>query len=75
MNWAEWAGVPTEPFPKVVEWMGAIAARPATNKGVNLSDKFEMKEAIKTKEGAEEYAKLHSNWIMKGQEADQEKHQ
>ena len=26
------------------------------------------------REGEEEYAKMHSNWVMKGQTADQEKH-
>jgi len=25
-------------------------------------------------EGEEEYQKMHSQWVMKGQEADQEKH-
>lgn len=29
----------------------------------------------KTKEGAEEYAKFHSNWVMQGMKDDQEKHQ
>lgn len=74
VNWAEWAGVETKPFTEVVKWMDTINERPATKKGVNIPDKFEMKEAMKTKEGEEEYAKHHSNWVMKGQEADQEKH-
>lgn len=30
---------------------------------------------MKTKEGAEEYAKYHSNWVMQGMKSDQEKHQ
>lgn len=34
-----------------------------------------MKEAMKTKEGEEEYAKHHSNWVMLGMKEDQEKHQ
>lgn len=54
--------------------MEAINARPATQKGVNIPDKFEMKEAMKTKEGEEAYAKHHSNWVMRNQEADQGKH-
>ena len=29
---------------------------------------------MKSKEGAEEYAKYHSNWVMKGMKQDQEKH-
>lgn len=74
VNWAEWAGVPTRPFPAVQEWLDAINARPAIQRGVNVPEKFEMKEAMKTKEGEEEYAKMHSNWVMKGQDKDQETH-
>lgn len=54
--------------------MDTINERPAVQEGVNIPEKFEMKEKMKTKEGEEEYAKHHSNWVMKGQEADQEKH-
>ena len=64
----------TKPFPNVEKWMDTISKRPAVEKGVNVPEKFEMKEAMKTKEGAEEYAKHHSNWVMTGQKADQEKH-
>lgn len=74
VNWAEWAGIPTKPFPEVQKWLETIQQRPAIERGVNVPDKFEMKEAMKTKEGEEAYAKMHSNWVMKGQEADQEKH-
>ncbi|GAB7347563.1 hypothetical protein MBLNU459_g4452t2 [Dothideomycetes sp. NU459] len=74
VNWAEWAGVDTQPYPEIVEWMEAINARPATVKGCNIPDKFEMKEAMKTKEGEEDYTKHHSTWVMKGQEEDQKKH-
>lgn len=55
--------------------MDTIAARPAVQKGVNIPEEFEMKRAMKTKEGEEEYAKHHSGWVMQGQKADQEKHQ
>lgn len=51
-----------------------IAARPATQKGVNIPEPFEMKEKLKTKEGEDEYAKYHSNWVMQGQKADQAKY-
>ena len=55
--------------------MTTIQERPATKKGVIIPDgSFEMKEKLKTKEGEEEYAKHHSNWVMKGQDADQKKH-
>lgn len=74
VNWAEWAGVDTKPFPKVEKWMQAIASRPATQKGVNIPEKFEMKEAMKTKSGEEQYAKHHSNWVMKGMEDESGKH-
>lgn len=62
VNWAEWAGVPTKPYSEIEKWMAEINSRPATEKGCNVPDKFEMKEAMKTKEGEEEYAKHHSNW-------------
>ncbi|KAL9091449.1 MAG: hypothetical protein Q9165_004835 [Trypethelium subeluteriae] len=74
VNWAEWAGLDTERFPNLTSWLETINKRPAVQKGVNVPDKFEMKEAMKTKEGEEEYAKHHSNWVMQGQKADQEKH-
>lgn len=74
VNWAEWAGVSLDNFPEVNEWLGVIQQREATQKGVSIPEKFEMKEAMKTKEGENEYEKHHSNWVMKGQEADQEKH-
>jgi len=39
-----------------------------------VPEPFKMKEKMKTKEGEEEYAKYHSNWVMQGQNADQENH-
>lgn len=74
VNWAEWAGVAIKSFPDVQIWLEAIQKRPAVQKGVDVPDKFEMKEAMKTKEGEEEYAKHHSNWVMKGQEEEMGKH-
>ncbi|KAK5019935.1 Glutathione S-transferase 2 [Cryomyces antarcticus] len=74
VNWAEWAGVETKPFARMQKWLETIQQRPAVEKGVNIPDKFEMKEAMKTKEGEEEYTKYHSSWVMRGQEADQENH-
>ena len=46
INWAEWAGVPTKPFSEVQTWLEAIQKRPAVERGVNVPDKFEMKEAM-----------------------------
>ena len=54
--------------------METIQQRPAVDRGVNVPDKFEMKEKMRTKEGEEEYAKHHSNWVMQGMKEDQEKH-
>lgn len=73
VNWAEWAGVQTKPFPSLQRWLETIQKRPAVDRGVNIPDKFEMKEAMKTKEGEEEYAKYHSNWVMQGMKDDSEK--
>jgi hypothetical protein len=33
----------------------------------DVPEKFKMKEKMRTKEGEEEYAKYHSDWVMKGQ--------
>lgn len=64
----------TKAFPRIEKWMEEINRRPATQKGVNIPGKFEMKEAMKTKEGEEDYARHHSNWVIQGQKADQETH-
>lgn len=74
VEWHRWAGVELDAFPRIQKWKEAIEKRPATEKGLNVPDKFELREAMKTKEGEEEYAKHHSNWVMQGQKADQEKH-
>lgn len=77
VEWHRWAGVELDVFPKILAWKKAIGERPATEKGLNVPGKFELREAMKTKEGEEEYAKHHSNWVMQGQkhwETDQEKH-
>lgn len=75
VNWAEWAGISLEPYPHVKAWLQNIQERPAVEKGVNVPEKFEMKEAMKTKEGEEEYAKHHSNWVIAGQNEDAKRHQ
>jgi len=58
----------------VSKWADRINAREAVKRGLDVPEKFQMKEKMKSKEGEEEYAKHHSNWVMKGQEKDQEKH-
>jgi glutathione S-transferase len=40
----------------------------------DVPEKFKMKEKMRTKEGEEEYAKYHSDWVMKGQKEDQGRH-
>ncbi|KAK5698282.1 Glutathione S-transferase 2 [Elasticomyces elasticus] len=74
VNWAEWAGVETKPFPELQKWLETIQQRPAVQKGVDVPEPFEMKERMKTKEGEAEYAKHHSNWVMQGMEEDKAKH-
>jgi glutathione S-transferase len=73
VNWAEWAGVSLENFPKLREWLKTINERPAVQRGLNIPEKFEMKEKLRTEEGEQEYAKYHSNWVMQGMKDDQEK--
>lgn len=74
VEWHRWAGVELDKFARVQKWKGEIEKRPATEKGLNVPDEFELREAMKTKAGEEEYAKHHSNWVMQGQKEDQEKH-
>lgn len=74
VNWAEWAGVGLESFPNLKRWLGVINEREAVKRGLDVPEKFEMKEKMRTKEGEEEYAKYHSNWVMQGQNDDQERH-
>ncbi|MCJ1362170.1 hypothetical protein MMC16_001272 [Acarospora aff. strigata] len=74
VNWAEWAGVDVGEFKEVSAWVGRINERGAVMRGLDVPEPFEMKKKMQTKEGEEEYQKMHSQWVMKGQEADQEKH-
>jgi glutathione S-transferase len=74
INWAEWAGITLEPFPRLQGWLGTINERPSVKKGLDVPGKFEIKERMKTKEGEEDYAKYHSNLVMQVQNADQDNH-
>ncbi|KAL8673406.1 MAG: hypothetical protein Q9168_002196 [Polycauliona sp. 1 TL-2023] len=74
VNWAEWAGIDVQPFKYLNQWLDRINERPAVKRGLDVPEPFMMKEKLKSKEGEEEYAKHHSQWVMKGQEADQKKH-
>ncbi|CAN8101708.1 unnamed protein product [Discula destructiva] len=73
VEWHRWAGVELHAFQRIRRWKQAIENRPATENGLNVPDKFELREAMKTKKG-EEYSKHHSSWVMQGQKADQDKH-
>jgi glutathione S-transferase len=58
----------------VKNWLAKINERPAVKRGLDVPEPFKMKEKMRTKEGEEEYAQYHSNWVMQGQKTDQEKH-
>jgi len=74
INWAEWAGVDVSQFKEVKKWLDRINARPAVARGLDVPEPFKLKERMRSKEGEEEYAKYHGNWVMKGQDEEQEKH-
>ena len=74
INWAAWAGVEHDNFNELNEWLKAIQGRDAVERGVNVPDKFELRERMKSKESADAYAKKNSNWIVKGMKEDSEKH-
>ncbi|KAI4257765.1 MAG: hypothetical protein L6R42_005473 [Xanthoria sp. 1 TBL-2021] len=67
VNWTEWAE-------SMSQWLDRINERPAVKRGLDVPEPFMMKQKLKSKEGEEEYAKRHSQWVMNGQEADQKKH-
>lgn len=56
------------------KWLDKINERPAVKRGLDVPEPFTMKERMRSKEGEEEYAKYHSNWVMTGQKELQEKH-
>ena len=73
VNWDVWAGVDVKQFKLLSAWSDRINARPAVKKGLDVPEPFEMKKKMQTKEGEEEYQKMHAGWVMKGQDADAEK--
>ncbi|KAI4188095.1 MAG: hypothetical protein L6R41_002346 [Letrouitia leprolyta] len=74
INWAEWAGIDVKQFKLLSQWVDRINDRPAVQRGLNVPEPFTMKEKMKNKDFAEEFAKKHSQWVMKGQEEDHKKH-
>jgi glutathione S-transferase len=74
INWAAWAGVETDSFKELERWLKAIQDREAVERGVNVPEKFELRERMKSKESADAYAKKNSAWIMQGMKEDEEKH-
>ncbi|MCJ1300232.1 hypothetical protein MMC08_003027 [Hypocenomyce scalaris] len=74
VNWAEWAGVDVKQFKQISGWLDRINSRDAVKKGLDVPQPFEMKKKMQTKEGEEEYQKMHSQWVMKGQQDEQSKH-
>ena len=75
INWAEWAGIDTKPYPEIEKWMDTIQKRPAVQKGVDVPVKFDVKEKMRDSKAADEYAKHHSSWIMQGMKEDADKHE
>jgi glutathione S-transferase len=57
----------------VERWLKTIQLRPAVEAGVNIPEKFAMKEAMKTEEGEAEFARHHGSWVMKGQDEERRK--
>lgn len=74
VNWAEWAGVDVSEFKEVSKWLERLNERPAVKQGLNVPEKFKMKEMMQSKDGEEEYERYHSDWVMRGQEKDQKSH-
>ena len=46
VNWAEWAGVETKPFPKLQSWLEKIQEREGVKRGLDVPEKFEMKVCL-----------------------------
>ncbi|KAI9748722.1 MAG: hypothetical protein M4579_007140 [Chaenotheca gracillima] len=73
VNWAEWAGIDVAEFKNVKDWQDRINARPAVQRGLDVPEPFEMKKKMQSKAGEEEFANMHSQWIMQGQKEEEEK--
>lgn len=50
VNWAEWAGVETKPFPALQEWLEKIQEREGVKRGLDVPEKFEMKVRLEMQE-------------------------
>ncbi|KZP22351.1 glutathione S-transferase [Athelia psychrophila] len=61
----EWAGVSIDEFPKLQAWLARIAARPATQAGLDIPTKQKPK---RTKEEEEAYAEEAKKWIFQDQQ-------
>lgn len=73
--WAGWAGVKIEEFPNVQKWEKMMSARPGVDKGCAVPKPLKIKEMLaKSPEEADEYAKMHSKWIVQGMGDDKKKH-
>lgn len=60
----------TKSFAEIERWLEAIRNRPSVERGVNVPVPFEMREKMHDQKAADEYAKHHSEWIMKGMKED-----
>lgn len=72
--WAAWAGVEIDEFPHLKKWEEMMSARPGVKKGSDVPKPLNIKERLKDKKAAEEYAKMSSNWIVQGMNDDSKKH-
>jgi len=77
VNWAPWSGVDTKIFPAIERWIAAIEDRPATIRGLEMTEKEGKWDKVKKFGNAEEaakQAKAASAWIIQNMEADAERH-
>lgn len=70
---AGWAGIDIEEFPHLKSWEERMLNRPGVAKGIDVPDKFKLKEVLKDPARAEEEAKKSAAWVQKGQAADAKK--
>ena len=70
---AAWAGVDIDEFPHLKTWEERMLKRRAVEKGKDVPEPDRIKEILKDKEEAEEYARVNSAWVMQGQSNDAKK--
>jgi glutathione S-transferase len=73
VNSSGWSGIDISEFPELSKWVDRINERAAVNKGLNVPEKFTLKERMKDKASADAHAAETSKWIQEAMKNDSKK--